>query len=103
MVLVPAFQFLFSAFDSQIGHFRRYSTGRLLAAAPAEATPVKAQYLDSVGFMLSLANRLILKSKLPTAAQIAFWDQRIIPLSRIADIALARWIGRSAIAVWRRP
>jgi SAM-dependent methyltransferase len=102
IVLVPAFQSLYSAFDRQIGHYRRYTTARLAAAAPPPARLVRAHYLDSAGFVLSLANRWLLKSDMPTAAQIATWDRWVVPLSRVTDTALSRWLGRSAAAVWRR-
>jgi hypothetical protein len=102
VVLVPAFQMLFSALDRHLGHFRRYSVSRLVSVGPAAADLVTAHYLDSVGFLLSLANRLLLKSKLPNATQISFWDSVIIPLSYYTDLLLSRRIGRSAVAVWRR-
>ena len=102
IVLVPAFQFLYSPFDRALGHFRRYSLPQLLAIPPAEARCVKAQYLDSAGFFLAIGNRFLLHASTPTASQIAFWDRAIIPLSRLLDKILARLVGRSAIAVWQR-
>ena len=102
VVLVPAFAFLYSPFDRALGHFRRYSLPQLLAIAPAEARCVNAQYLDSAGFLLSVGNRFILHASTPTAGQIAFWDRAIVPLSILLDKVLARFAGRSAIAVWRR-
>jgi SAM-dependent methyltransferase len=102
VILVPAFQLLYSEFDRHLGHFRRYTVRRLISITPNGSELIKAHYLDCVGFLLSLANRLVLKSKLPTRSQIAFWDGSIIPLSRHADRFLSAWIGRSAIAVWRR-
>jgi hypothetical protein len=102
VVLVPAFQFLYSPFDQALGHFRRYSLQQLLAMTPAEARCVKAQYLDSAGFFLSACNGLFFHESAPTARQIAFWDRAIIPLSRSLDKILHRFVGRSAIGVWQR-
>lgn len=103
VVLVPAFQLLYSEFDRNVGHCRRYSKSQLLAVAPSGANLVKARYLDSIACLLSVANKFVLGAKLPTLSQILFWDRKIVPLSRIVDPLLSRWVGRSVIAIWRRP
>ena len=61
-----------------------------------------AAYLDNVGLLLSLGNRLLLRRDLPSAAQIAFWDRRIIPLSRILDRLTGHRLGKTVLCVWRR-
>jgi SAM-dependent methyltransferase len=102
IVLAPAHQFLFSQFDLAIGHCRRYSRKALLEAAPAELTLVRVNFLDSVGLLASLANRLLLHSEAPSQAQVAFWDNVLIPFSRAADPLLFRKIGKSILAIWRK-
>jgi SAM-dependent methyltransferase len=102
IVLSPAHQFLYSEFDRAVGHFRRYSVSQLRALAPPGTRLIRAQYLDSVGALLSLLNRFLLKQRQPRAVQIAFWDRYVLSLSRITDYALNRVLGRSVIAVWRR-
>jgi SAM-dependent methyltransferase len=101
-VLAPAHQALFSPFDRSVGHFRRYSRRGLLALAPPGLDVVAVRYLDSVGLLASLGNRLLLRSDLPGARQIWFWDRFMVPLSRLVDPLLAYRIGKSVLAVWRR-
>lgn len=103
VVLSPAHQFLFSEFDKQIGHLRRYNRGSLCALGPGSLVREACFYLDSAGTVLSLANRLMLRSDSPTEAQILIWDQFVIPLSRILDWVSGYRLGKSIIAVWRRP
>lgn len=103
VVLVPAWEFLYSPFDRAIGHFRRYNKASLRAVAPAGLREVAAFYRDSVGFFASVANKLALRQGMPTVAQIALWDSYLVPLSRIADPLLASLFGKSVILVWQRP
>lgn len=100
VVLSPAHQWLYSPFDKEIGHFRRYNRHSLSAATPPSLQPPKVLYLDSAGLIASTANRLLLKQKLPTTAQIAFWDGYLVPISRIFDPFLLHSIGKSIVAVW---
>jgi SAM-dependent methyltransferase len=100
-VMSPAHPFLFSPFDAAIGHHRRYTRRTLAAVAPPALQLVRLVYLDAVGMAASFLNRMFLRQSLPTAQQIAFWDGRIIPLSRLADPLLRHKVGKSILAVWR--
>jgi 2-polyprenyl-3-methyl-5-hydroxy-6-metoxy-1,4-benzoquinol methylase len=102
VVLAPAHGALYSEFDAQVGHHRRYDKGSLRALGPAGVTLVALRYLDSVGLLASLANRLLLRQALPTARQIAFWDCVMIPASRVLDRVALGALGKSVLAVWRR-
>jgi SAM-dependent methyltransferase len=103
IVLAPAHQWLFTPFDESIGHYRRYTKSTLRAAGPAGLDLARLAYLDSVGMLASLGNRLLLKSAMPSPGQIAFWDRVLVPLSRGADPLLGFSLGKSVIAVWRKP
>jgi hypothetical protein len=102
IVLSPAFPLLYSEFDRALGHFRRYTRRSLAAVMPPTLTRRRLEYLDSVGFLASLGNRLLLKQELPTARQIALWDRVMVPASRVVDPVLARGFGRSVLAVYER-
>jgi SAM-dependent methyltransferase len=102
VVLSPAFQQLFSAFDRSVGHYRRYTRASLAAIMPASLRRVRLRYLDSVGFVASLANRALLRQPLPSGRQIALWDRVMIPVSRVLDPLLAHTFGRSVLAIYER-
>lgn len=102
IVLSPAHQALYSSFDASIGHFRRYNKRSLEAAIPRDLHRRKLIYVDAVGALASIGNRLILKSGTPTQSQIAFWDSVMIPLSRVIDPLLQFRVGKTIIGVWQK-
>ena len=102
IVLAPAHSFLFTPFDAAIGHFRRYSRATLRAAAPGTLKMEKLVYLDAVGMLASAANRLLLKSSMPTEGQILTWDRLLVPVSRVIDPIFAGRVGKSVLGIWRR-
>jgi len=103
VVLSPAFGFLYSEFDRAVGHFRRYTTRSLEAVFPASLTRLQLRYLDAVGFLASVTNRMLLHQSVPSRRQIEFWDRRMIPLSRHLDRIFQHLFGRSVLAVYERP
>lgn len=102
IVLSPAFQFLFSPFDTALGHERRYTAASLARVFPRELTRERLLYADSIGGLLSFSNRLLLRKSLPTLRQVLFWDRVVVPVSRVLDPIARRWFGRSVIAVYSR-
>jgi SAM-dependent methyltransferase len=103
IVLSPAHQWLFTPFDAAIGHFRRYNRAMLQAISPASLEIEQLIYLDSVGLTASVANRILLRRSMPTKGQLRFWDNWMIPVSRVLDKLLLYSVGKSIIAVWRKP
>jgi len=102
VVLSPAHAFLYSPFDAAIGHVRRYDRRSLRAAVPPGLCVERLEYLDSVGMLASLANRLLLRASMPTAAQIRLWDRGMVPVSRWLDPLTGHLLGKSIVAVLRR-
>jgi hypothetical protein len=102
IVLSPAHQWLFTPFDEAIGHYRRYSKRSLRAAAPAGLACRKMVYLDSVGLLASLGNRLFLRSSMPSARQLWVWDRLMVPLSRVLDPVFAGSLGKSVLGIWQK-
>jgi SAM-dependent methyltransferase len=103
IVLAPAHLWLFTAFDEGIGHFRRYTKHTLKAVAPDGLALARLAYLDSIGMLASLGNKFVLKSAMPSPGQIAVWDRLMVPLSRLVDPFFGYSLGKSVLAVWRKP
>jgi SAM-dependent methyltransferase len=101
IVLAPAHQMLFSAFDSAIGHHRRYSRKSLIDVGPKGCQLIMCCMLDCAGLLASLANRVLLSQPMPSRSQIAFWDGWLVPISRRLDAAFGRRLGKTVVAVWR--
>ena len=101
IVLSPAWPFLFSDFDRAVGHFRRYTRKSLTSVTPASVKLERLFFLDSLGTVLSLGNRLLLSRSQPKRSQVQFWDRFVIPISRCLDACIGYSFGRSIIAIWR--
>jgi len=101
VVLAPAHQFLFSPFDTAVGHYRRYNLKQLGALRPARATTEVCRFMDCVGFLASMANRVVLRESDPTVRQIAVWDRLMVRASRVLDPCFNYRLGKSALVVWR--
>ena len=102
VLLCPAHQSLYTTFDKVIGHYRRYNKTMFRAVVPSDMVQEKLIYLDSVGLMLSAANRLLLRSGSPTIAQVKLWDQLFVRSSQLIDPLLANSVGKSIVGIWRK-
>lgn len=102
IVLVPAHQFLYNAFDRAIGHWRRYDKKMLQAAAPPGVRLLKLRYLDSLGLVASVMNKYFLKQDYPSAKQISFWNRFLVPISKTLDFMTGYITGKTLVAVWQK-
>jgi len=102
VALSPAHQLLYTPFDAAIGHHRRYSKKTIAALTPPGLRLVRLRYLDAVGMLASLGNRLILNQSMPTSKQVALWDGIMVRLSRLIDPVTAYSLGKSVLAVWKK-
>jgi len=102
IILSPAHQCLFTPFDKAIGHYRRYNKQMLDAILPKDIEIINFIYLDCVGLLASLGNKLLLKQSQPTLKQIKVWDKFMVPISRILDIAVGYKLGKSILLVGKK-
>ncbi len=102
VVLAPAHQWLFSPFDRVIGHFRRYDRKTLSEIVPETLRCVELKYLDSVGLLASLGNKIFLQREMPTRRHIRLWDTRMVLLSRMLDPLLGYRVGKSILGIWKK-
>ncbi|HTE26581.1 class I SAM-dependent methyltransferase [Flavitalea sp.] len=102
IVLVPAHQYLYNEFDKAIGHYRRYNKAMLKKAAPLALGLEKIRYLDSCGLFASLSNKYFLKQQYPTIKQIKFWNNVIVPVSKLTDIIFNYSLGKTVVAIWKK-
>lgn len=102
IILVPAFNFLFSEFDKNIGHFRRYNKKMLKDDINNQLVTKKLFYLDSMGFIASLINKLILRKNTPSKQNILFWDKILINFSKFFDLLIFFKFGKSLIGIYEK-
>lgn len=99
IIISPAHNFLYSPFDKKIGHYRRYNKFLIKQITPPELEIIEFKYLDSVGLLASLFNKIILRSSEPKLSQIKFWDDYIIPISKVIDPMTFNFIGKSVMSI----
>lgn len=102
IVVAPAYQFLFTEFDRAIGHYRRYSRTSLADLTPPGLQAEKSFYLDSVGMIASLGNRLVMHSAQPPAWSIRLWNGVFVPASRVFDRLVLHAFGKTVVTIWQR-
>ncbi len=101
LIYVPAFQLLYTSFDAEIGHFRRYTRAGLVVKLRAAGFTVEsAEYVDSLGFFAWLLLKFLpRKSGGLNPNAVAFYDRVGFPLSRLCDTALKKLLGKNVMAV----
>lgn len=102
IVLAPAHQWLFTAFDRSVGHFRRYNKRMMRELRPDGLELRGLDYIDSAGLLASLANRCFLRQAMPTPWQIQTWDRWLVPASRALDPCLRGSLGKSILGMWTK-
>jgi hypothetical protein len=102
VVLSPAWNYLYTAFDKAVGHHRRYRKADVKRLGVPGLASRSVFFLDSIGLLASLANRVLLKSPMPSPEQIAFWDRVLVPLSSHADPLFRGRVGKTIVMVWQK-
>ena len=103
VILSPAWPFLYSPFDRAVGHHRRYTRASLRASVDSRLETVSEIYLDSVGLLASLANKLLLRASAPSDAQVKLWDTLMVRMSKVLDPMLCYTAGKTVVGVYRKP
>ena len=103
VINVPAFQFLYSDFDKDVGHFKRYSKKDITNLGSNYNFEItKLNYYDSIGFFLSFLSKMISSNyKKNFEKKIKIWDS-LIPTSRILDKIFNNSIGKSLLVVIKK-
>jgi ubiquinone/menaquinone biosynthesis C-methylase UbiE len=100
IVNVPAFQHLYSKFDKDVGHFRRYNKNQILSLCKSlKINNIDMKYYDSIGYLLSFFSKLIVSDyKKDFEKKIKLWNSLIF-LSRIIDFLTMHLFGKSLMVI----
>ena len=100
IINVPAFQHLYSKFDKDVGHFRRYNKNQILSLCKnLKKNSIDMKYYDSIGYILLFISRLIISDyKKDFEKKIKFWNSLII-FSRIIDFFTMHFFGKSLMII----
>lgn len=101
LIYVPSFMILYSSFDKNIGHLRRYRRRGLVNLVSAAGLQViDAHYVDCIGFCVTLLFRAFrLKQNTINQGTIRFYDKILFPISCIFDAILRNRLGKNLIVI----
>jgi len=102
VILVPSYQNLYNTFDSELGHFRRYTKSSLSRVfSKTEFQIIHKQYFNFTGIFGWYFNGAILKKKVIPGNQMKIYNA-LLPAIKIIDRAVLNLAGLSTILVGRK-
>ena len=103
IINVPAFNFLYSQFDKDVGHYRRYSKKEIMKLFfKLDFKIVSFIYYDVIGYCLSLLSKiLIINYKTNFEKKIKLWNS-LIWISKILDKIILNCVGKSLLLIIKK-
>ena len=103
IIIVPAFNYLFSHYDELVGHYRRYEKSFFYNFVKKNNLKCeKLIYFDSIGYLFLVINKLIkTKTKKSVGLATIFWNL-LVPLSRLIDKITFNSFGKSVLCVIKK-
>jgi len=103
IIIVPAFQFLFSDFDKNVGHFRRYNKNFFKEYRKKNNLEIEQlKYFDIIGFFIIFLSKFLkLTNSKKTILGIKIWNF-LIPVSKFLDKLILHNLGKSIICVYKK-
>ena len=98
---LPAYQHLFSQFDKDVGHYRRYTLKKFLSEMGGiKHSGLKYYYIDTIGYFLSLTAKIFLKKNYKSNfdKKIRIWNY-LIYISKILDFITMYSFGKTLIII----
>ena len=99
--VVPAYQHLFSQFDKDVGHYRRYTIKKFLnEMSGAKYSNLKYYYIDTIGYLLSIISKIFLKKNYKSNfdKKIKIWNF-LIYISKVIDFITGYSFGKTLIII----
>lgn len=102
VILVPSYQKLFNNFDTELGHYRRYTKASLAKVfLEAKLHIINKTYFNFVGiFGWYITGNLLRKKSIPGDQMSLF--NILVPIFKIIDMIIFRRIGLSTIIVGKK-
>ena len=103
IVMVPSYQHLYSDYDAEIGHYRRFNKKFFKDLTKKNNIQCeKLIYFDCIGYFFLLINKILkLKKRKNVAYGTKVWNF-LIPLSKILDKLLMHSFGKSLLCIYKK-
>lgn len=102
-LFVPAFSWLYGAFDERVGHFRRYTKRELEEKLHhAGFKVILSSYFDLPGIAPWWLKYCLLKSAAMEPAGVRLYDRFVVPATRRLESIISPPLGKNVIAIARK-
>lgn len=102
VIFVPALSWLYSDFDRQIGHYRRYTkSGLCRLVEDAGFSLTKVRYFDVAGIIPWYVNFVLLRNSIGSRS-VSLYDRLVVPVMRVAERLIPPPIGKNVLLVARK-
>jgi hypothetical protein len=105
IISVPAFNFLYTNYDKEIGHFKRFEKSDFINFSKKNKLVIKKlYYYDLIGFLLIFINKFIFNKTLSAMnfkKSVHIWNS-LIPLSKLFDFLIFNLFGKSLICILQK-
>ncbi len=99
-VFVPALPVLFSEFDKQIGHFRRYRKAELAEKFRVAGFRILlSRYFDAAGIFPWLVKYRLLKSLTMKSGAVHLYDKFVVPVAKPIESLVPMPVGKNLLFV----
>lgn len=102
IIFVPALQWLYSDFDKEVGHFRRYTLGGLQSIVEgAGFNVVRARYFDIAGVLPWYLNFVLMRNTMGKGS-VAIYDKIVVPVMKRVESLLSPPVGKNVLLIARK-
>jgi SAM-dependent methyltransferase len=103
VVFVPAHEFLYSAYDQSIGHYRRYRKTELVRKVErANLRVVDAHYFNAIGSFGWYVTAKLLRKRPTQSSLVRVYDRMVVPFARALEERVRPPFGQSVLLVAER-
>ena len=103
VICAPAHNYMYSNFDKEIGHLKRYEMNFFDNLNLENANVKKSFFIDSLEQLIYFLNKLIFSKEVyPTKFKIFIWDKLFIPITYIIDFLSIYKFGKNIICVIKK-
>tara|TARA_B100001939_G_scaffold347051_1_gene367501 strand:- start:1243 stop:1923 length:681 start_codon:yes stop_codon:yes gene_type:complete len=103
IILVPAHNELYTKFDKEIGHFRRYKINFFKKLKFKNVKIEKLIYLDCLGYFLYFLNKQFYKNEIyPSESKIFIWDKFFTPFTLFIDKIFNYKFGKNVLCIIKK-
>ena len=100
IICVPAHNYMYSNFDKEIGHFRRYEMDFFNTLNLENTNMKKKFFIDSFCYLLYFLNKVVFSKEVyPSKLKIFIWDKIFIPITYLVDFFSFYKLGKNIVCI----